>query len=358
MGTLPWLLILGIAAAVAVAAWLHHLFWVRRLGVPMEYAELHRVDTPDGSAIELRRLSPPRRPGLPPVLLVHGLATSHRNHDIDPERSLARHLEAAGRDVWLVTLRSGRRDLTRAEARSVRFSTMARHDVPAAVEHVLERTRARRLDYVGFSMGGMLLYASLGHTVPRERIRRVAAIGSPGRIESPWPWLRVFRRLPRWLVPNLWLRLLARLFAFAVDWLPTPLHGAIYNRRNVAPGVVPRAMVNVIADVPGALQWDFAEWALGDGEVVVDDEPLLESLRDLDVPAIFLAGAGDRLAPPAAVRLAYEAWGSNVDGVDKTFRVLGKETGAAEDYGHGDLVIGRVVREEVFEPVAAFLAHP
>src|SRR5687768_11595496 len=108
-----WWLIAAIGALAlgACIAWAHHAYWTRRLRVVTDYAELHRLATEDGSAIELRRLRSNAESELPPVVLVHGLATSHRNHDVDPDFSLARYLEAQGRDVWLVTLRSGREDL-------------------------------------------------------------------------------------------------------------------------------------------------------------------------------------------------------------------------------------------------------
>ena len=35
--------------------------------------------------------------------------------------------------------------------------------------------------------------------------------------------------------------------------------------------------------------------------------------------------------------------------------LLGRQTGAAEDYGHGDLAVGKSVREDLHEPVGAFL---
>ena len=76
------------------------------------------------------------------------------------------------------------------------------------------------------------------------------------------------------------------------------------------------------------------------------------------VPVLFMAGAADRMAPPAAVRAAFEAWGTQSRDVNKRFVLLGREHGARGDYGHGDLAIGRHVHDEVFEPIAAFLEAP
>lgn len=355
---MDWVVYVSVAlVGLLVAAWAHHAFWTWRLRVVCDYAELHRIETPDGSAIELRRLSPPATPDLPPVLLVHGLATSHRNHDMDPDASLARHLHAVGRDVWLVTLRSGREDLRRDEGKRVSFEAMVRHDIPLAVEHVRQRTRADRLDCAAFSMGGMLLYSAIERTVPASAFRRMVIMGSPAVVAPPVRWLRIFRRVPRWVIPRLMVRLGARMYAFMADWFPTPLHRIIYNPDNVDPGRAPLAMVNALADVPAELHADFAEWALSDGTVRIDGEAVVERLERVDVPVLFFAGCDDRIAPPESVRVAYERWGSALDPhPEKDFRLLGRAAGMPHDYGHGDFVIGRQVREHIFEPLTEFLA--
>ena len=113
------LLLLGVLVGIVALAIAHVAYWRRRFYVPAEYQHEQVLDTDDGCTIVLRRLP---RPDVdivgPPVLMVHGLSANHRNNDLVPDHSLARHLRARGRDVWLVTLRSGHRMLTwRARAR-------------------------------------------------------------------------------------------------------------------------------------------------------------------------------------------------------------------------------------------------
>jgi pimeloyl-ACP methyl ester carboxylesterase len=350
-------IVAGLVALGAVAlGWLHLRFWTRYLAVETPYSETVRVPTPDGSAFELRRLDPPPTPEAPPILLVHGLAANHRNVDPEPDHSLARFLAERGRDVWLLTLRSGRADKTRAERKRMRFAAMVEHDLPLAIEEVCRRTESDAVDYVGFSMGGMLVYAGLGRTVPETRIRRFVAIGSPGRLVLPIRWLtRFFRLLPRFLVPSLWLRLAARMSAFLIGLLPIPLEWIVFNRANVPEGKVARALVNLIEDIPGPLSADFNEWVVTDGELRMNGDRVLDRLTGVGVPALFFAGAGDRIAPPECVRVAYDAWGKDRGAVQKEYRLLGKDEGAAEDYGHGDLAIGRHLPDDLFSPTAAFL---
>lgn len=348
---------LAVCTASLIAAWLHYRYWVGRFTLDLQYELEERIETADGSSIELRRL-PDALEGRsgPPVLLVHGLALNHRNHDMRADLSLGRHLAAAGRDVWLLTLRSGRADLSWREERTATFERMAEHDVALGVDEVLRRTGADALDYVGFSMGGMLLYASIGRSIDPKKLRKVAIIGSPALIQPPLAFLALVARwIPAIVVPTLRIRIASRMFAFAVDWLATPIHRWIYNPENVEPGIVAETLVNGFVDIPSPLAAEFVRWAADGGAVRCGAHPVDEGLRAIDRPVLFIAGAGDRLAPPAAVAHAYEAWGADAGSVEKSMRIVGVEQGAVADYGHGDLAIGRYAAEDVFEPVAHFL---
>jgi pimeloyl-ACP methyl ester carboxylesterase len=348
----------GSLVVLALLGWL--LVWasVRSHGVSLAYDLEERLPTADGSFIELRRLpSPAEARDLPPVLLVHGLGANHRNNDLTEDLSLARFLQKRGRDVWLLTLRSGLARRTFADVRRTRFEAMVKQDLPLAIREVLARTQAKQLDYVGFSMGGMLLYAAIGTTVPVESFHKVAIIGSPAIVRSPLPLPlpRIVGRIPAQLFPTVRLRWAARAGAFAASRMRTFAHHWVFNPDNVGKGVTGSALVNVIEDVPGPLNLDFATWASSvDGRITFEGRPVLERLGDLTVPVVFFAGSADRLAPPAAVRAAFEHWGENTS-VDKRFVLLSRETGAKADYGHGDLAVGSHAKEEVFEPLAAFL---
>ncbi|MSP91161.1 MAG: alpha/beta hydrolase [Myxococcales bacterium] len=352
-----WWSLAALVGAVlgGLAVWLHVGFWVRRLSEPTTYDEFHRVATADGCAIELRRLQPTAPSNLPPVVMVHGLAVDHRNFDSAPGRSFARMLRARGRDVWLVTLRTGRR-LTRAEHRTADFAALAQHDVPTAVQAVRERTGAARVDYVGFSMGGIVLYATLGRALPTAWLRRAVTIGSPGRIGHRLPIVNWTGHLPRPLLGRVPLRFLSRLVACAGRRFPTPGERLLLNCANASPAHCRQLMVDAVADLPGPLLHDFARWSAQGGRIGAGTSAALDGLGSVDTPVLFVVGAADWMGFPAFVELAHDAWGRDVGGVVKRWWVRGRATGCAEDYGHCDLAMGVRVEAEVHAPIADWLA--
>jgi pimeloyl-ACP methyl ester carboxylesterase len=344
---------LAIVVVVLLLVVGHYVASIRRFRLDVPYALVERLRTPDGAWIELRRLPGETTSVLPPVLCVHGVAIDHRNVDMREELSIARTLRARGRDVWLLTLRSGIDPAPWLHGRRVRFDPMVRHDLRMALEEVRARTGCVQLDYVGFSMGGMLLYAALGASIGIDVVRRVVILGSPGRLVPPFRVVAWLARVPRWLVPTLPLRLASRMVAFMVDWFTTPIHSMIYNPRNVERGIAGSALLT-IRDVAQPLMADLAGMLARGGALVFEGAPVLPTLAHVRIPVRFFAGGGDRIAPPETVREAFEAWGADEVNVDKTLTLLEAASHGA-DYGHGDLAVGRNVARDVFEPAAAFL---
>jgi pimeloyl-ACP methyl ester carboxylesterase len=321
----------------------------------LPYAEEHLLATEDGAFVELRRLPPPSAPApLPPVLCVHGIGIDHHNLDMFEGRSLARHLMGRGRDVWLLTLRSGMRSPHRRPALTS-FDRMARYDVPLAIREVLAKTGAPALDYVGFSMGGMLAYAALGQVMPKGAVERVAIMGSPGLVEAPDPISRVLAHLlPAWLVPHLPLETICRLLARPASWILTPIHERIVHTRNMIHADYKVAMAT-IASISRPLLQDFKRFVTHGGLVRFEGKALLPPLADLDLPLHVVAGEHDHVAPPHAVKAAFDLWGSAHRGVQKAFWIAGHESGAVHGYGHGDLAMGVRVELEVLVRVGDFL---
>jgi len=359
----PWgiaLSALGAVALLALLLWTYVRLTVRWLSRSPRYASEQVLRAPDGGRFELRRIARETSPdgadpaGIP-VLLVHGICANHRNLDLHDDNSLARHLASRGRDVWLLTLRSGRPWRLRDACVPQGFEVMARYDVPLAIEQVLERTGTSALDYVGFSMGGMLLYAGLGRAIDQSAVRCAVVVGAPGRVQPPRGVPRLLRFVPRAVVPPILTGTLGTLAALGSEWLTTPAHRAVVNPANVAPGMTRLALVDCVQDVSGSLLADFMRWATTDGVVRVAGRDVLDGLWNVTVPALFIAGDADQVGTVAAVREAYEAWGRDGPNVDKQWVVLGEASGAIQRYGHGDLAVGCRLRTELFPFVERFL---
>jgi pimeloyl-ACP methyl ester carboxylesterase len=254
-----------------------------------------------------------------------------------------------------LTLRSG---LTRPSlfgAGNQSFRHLCEHDLPCAVRAVLERTGHPQLDLVGYSMGGMVMYGSLGRTLDPALLRRALIYAAPGIV----PRLRLLawaRYLPRSLTPTVPLRILMRTFAFAHAVLPSFTKRIFYNPQNVSPEIARRVMFELFEDIPGRLGADFVRWAADGGRLSLHGSPLLDGLREIDVPACFFAGTADLLAPPESVRAAFDAWGADVPHCQKALLLLGRDTGTEHDYGHGDFALGADAPRDVFAPAARFLA--
>jgi polyhydroxyalkanoate synthase len=363
--TLLLLYIAGIVLAetlvVLLLWWAHLRFWRGRLELKHHYAHEEELKLPDGGVITLRRIGAPRSDDTSraasdlPVLLVHGLAMNHRNHDTAEEASFARYLHRNGRDVWLLTLRSGRSRLSVFGPKHSTFAAMVKHDVPQAVKAVLGHTAKPQLDLAVFSMGGMLLYACLDRTLDSRVVRRAAVFASPAKIR-PLGLLNWSRFLPAAVNPTVPMRLWTRTLAFAPRWVSNLLWRRLYNPRNVARSLERNMLWNVWEDIPGRLGSEFVQWSSRKGEITVDGAPVLPGLANIDIPACFFAGSVDWLAPVWTVRAGFEAWGSATPNLSKHFVVLGRENGMRNDYGHCDISFGLHVHEEVFEPAAHFLA--
>jgi polyhydroxyalkanoate synthase len=355
------IILFGILALVVVAlvlSWREVMQVAPSAAPQLSYALTETLRTEDGAYIELRRLPVPGQlaPHLPPVLCVHGIGIDHHNNDMFENRSVARHLSRRGRDVWLLTLRSGVRSSLRRSALTT-FDRMARYDLPLAIQEVLSRTESDRLDYVGFSMGGMLAYAALPELIPQGKVRRVVIMGSPGKVDVYDAPARLLAKMtPLWLIPEAPLQPMSRLVGRVAGRLRTPVHHRIINPENMAPSDYPTALAT-ISTIPRALLSDFARF-VRTGTLTFEGRPVLDALAGLEIPVQFVAGEEDRIAPPDHVRAAYEAWGRERPHVEKIFWVAGRASGAAFGYGHGDLAMGVRVDTEVLGRLGDFLALP
>jgi len=346
----------GLTASLLVL-WAATAVWVtRRHRILTLPDERHAAVTSDGWLLALHRYLPRTDgPGRGPVLLCHGLLANKANLDLDERRSLARYLAGLGFDAWVLELRgsghsrdtNGRRGLGR-----VSFDDYVERDVPAAVETVLRETGWQRLQWVGHSMGGMLLYAYLSGRDDKS-IAAAVTVASPvdftvlARTARRMLRLRPLLRL-RWVPLGHMLRgLLPLLRLSRRAMLDLGLVSA-----NLSGAEMGEVLVNVIEGFgPAGVLEQFGQWVEEGVYVSRDGRRPYGTLTHLRCPLLVVQPALDFVAPPDSVRPAVD----RAPAADKTYRLFGRQAGDDLDYGHGDILLSEAARRNVFPVIGDWL---
>ena len=319
-------------------------------------AQLDRARTGDGWDIALVRYPAQGAPTGRPVLLCHGITANARNMDLDRDHSLARWLAAHGREAWTMSLRgSGAFQGTPAAHRRGHFTfdTLWRQDLTAAIRTVRERSRAETIDFVGHSMGGLLVYAYLAEG--GEGLNAVATLGSPTRLD----WGGASDHLLALFAPVV-LRKGALLPLSLLAQLAVPVQGTIgdhpfetllYNPRNTTLATFQRLLAIGIGDLPAGVGSQMASM-VSTGRFGSEDgrTDYRSDLARVHTPVLVVAGKADRVAIPPGVKDGYRALGG-----PKEWLLLGEENGVEADYGHMDLVLGDRAQTELWPRVLDFL---
>ena len=326
--------------------------------------------TADGWRLGVRHERPARRdPGKLPVVLCHGLGLNATFWTIVGNH-LPAQLTARGYEVILFDLRASgenarigptdrlNRILRETPLRergesSWSVDDVVRYDVPAILEYVERTTGHRRVNWVGHSLGGMMMFPFLELTPEPDRIANFVGMGST-IIQARTPQTQMLRANTgiRWLLSVASAGRLGRpLTFFRVPGLEA-IDRFYYTAENVDRETISRFYGYTLEDPgPRALR-QFAPY-LRDGHLLSMDGRIDYSARlgEVRVPTLLVAGAGDLISDVPSTRLTFEALGSP----DKTLVIFGKANGHVADYGHCDLVWSRHAPEEVFPVVVDWL---
>jgi pimeloyl-ACP methyl ester carboxylesterase len=345
-----------VIAAIAAAGYCWRAFYA--FGTRQD--ETSWVTTADGWRLAVHRYLGGENCGRLPVVLCHGLGANRYVFDLHGEPSLAPFLRRQGWDVWVAELRgsgmSSRPGLIWSDVPyGWRFEDLLNADMPAIIRHVLEKTGAAAIHWVGHSMGGMLIQAYLGrHAHP--------PIASVVTIASPLDFSAFEHAFFKRLLKAKWIALLH-------PYAPIPVINRLlspftYRLQNRLAGLfhVPNIRVDTArkyimagTEVMGSRElWlDFKRWLESgqfsgrDGKPYVSETPR--------VPVLALGGSADRMAPEVAVKPPY----GSLDNPNRhQCLILGKAAGCAEDYGHIDLLVGNRSEAEVFPHISGWMeAH-
>lgn len=342
---------LWIVLAALAAACVHYL---ERRRFPLTGGKsLVRIRTADGARLALYRRAPDpsadrRRE---PLLLLSGFGLNHWVFDYADDTSWARQFAACGFDTWLLDLR--RSGLSRgARRRDGSFDDYLR-DVEAAIEHILRTTGSAKLHGVGYSIGGLLLYAALrGHLA--HCLRSVVALEAPVTLEG-YPLgargraaLAALRTLGVCEVPYRWLTRAAIPF---LRWLhASPAFTHWTNPRNMDLSRIPTILYRAFDNVPVPLATQFLRWTERAGVRSWDGSvDYLDGLHRTQVPILVLVGHNHFSARATPVT-------ARIGGPCRVIECSAKH-GFSEDYGHADLILGRHALSEVFPLALYFIAE-
>ena len=253
-----------------------------------------------------------------PVLLVPGTFSNHSFWLGTRGTGFAREIASAGYEAWVLDPRGHGESQKPAPGERWDFDDWARRDLPAAVRAAAGRGEG--VIVVGHSAGGATsLIACAVHDDVRRAVRGLVIVS------TPLPWLQGFRRAITWLtraVSRTVGRFPARLLALGPE------------------------------DELGGVMAQWMTWNL-EGHWMGDDGTDYQALlARLELPMLFLAGAGDHLeAPPRAVHALFKLVGSR----DKTFLLCGRDGGFSEDFDHAGILVSRAAREEVWPKIVEWI---
>lgn len=326
--------------------------------------------TADGWRLGVRHYVPAHPdPSKLPVVLCHGLGLNATFWTIT-DNHLPAQLNARGYDVYVFDIRAsgengkiGRLDRINARLRQTPFrergeaswnvDDLMRYDVPAILDYVQRESGHDRVNWIGHSMGGMLMFPFLELNEHPERIANFVGMGSTITLAvTPQKDMlqanRALRALSRFASPG---RMGRPLTYFRLPGMST-IDKFYFSDDNVDDRTVSRFYGYTLED-PGPGAFRQLDSYLQFGHMLSADQRLdyARLLHRVRTPILMVAGQADIISDIPSTEITYRALSSP----DKTLMKFGTSFGQVADYGHCDLVWSRHAPREIFPPVIDWL---
>jgi lysosomal acid lipase/cholesteryl ester hydrolase len=327
--------------------------------------------TADGWKLGIRRVRPNYPdPAKLPIVLCHGLGLNGTFWTITDDH-LPSQLAAKGYEVFIVDMRGSgashrvglpgkinsflrQTPIREVGARDWTVDDEANYDVPAILEYVQRETGSERINWVGHSLGGMLMFPFLEFSPEAERIANFVDMGGVAMVVDT-PEIRRMRKADKGL------RMLS--LGLSTGRLGRPMmYGRMpgleqidrfyYTSANVDKRTVSRFYGYTLED-PGAGALKQLDPYLWTGHMLSADQSIdyASALDRITTPILMVAGEADIMADIPSTLLTFQNLGS----ADKSLMRFGRLDGQIADYGHCDLVWSRNASKEVFPPVIDWL---
>jgi predicted alpha/beta hydrolase len=283
--------------------------------------------TPDGWHCRLHRIRARADLSGEPIVLAGGLGLNRWALDRGRPSPLVDALHDAGFDLFFFEHRGDRSAFPPPRAARWDADTLATSDLPSAIEKVLEVTGYAKVGFVGFGLGGQVLYIGLASD-PELPVFAAVTIGAAVRFPTRGLSGRAARLAG--MVPGP-TRLPFRRASLALSPLVAPEQAWCRSaglRASGGPEI--RALLHHgTEDLGTALLAQVGRWH-STGRLVDRHNRIdwLESVTGLDLPLLVVASAGDVHCPPEAASAVLE----RLAGPDLRLKVL------EEGYAHLDLL--------------------
>lgn len=304
-----------------------------------------------------------------PVVLCHGLGLNGTFWTITDDH-MPHQLARQGYDVFVVDLRGsgashrlGRIGRLNSALRQTPFNEwdeatwsmddLVKYDVPAILDHVRATTGKDQVNWIGHSLGGMLMFAFLETSPQAYRIANFVGMGSTPILENApkQPLLNKSRQL-RVLLSVISTGRIAR--PMTIARLPglESIDRFYYTSANVDDRTISR-FYGYTLENPGRGAMKQLDSYLEFGHMLSVDGKYdyAGNLGKIQTPTLLVAGEGDIMADVPSMKSTYTLLGSP----DKSLVSFGRAHGHAHDYGHCDLVWSRHAPREIFPAVADWL---
>jgi lysosomal acid lipase/cholesteryl ester hydrolase len=326
--------------------------------------------TDDGWKLGIRRVRPLHPDaGKLPIVLCHGLGLNGTFWTITDDH-LPAQLAANGYEVFICDLRGSgasqkigmvgkvnsllrQTPLLEVGESAWSVDDLVKHDVPAILNYVKSETGCDRVNWVGHSLGGMLMFAYLEVSPDSWRIANFVGMGST-IVQKDYPQTQMLRANRG--IRNLLKVVSTGRIARPMMWYrPSPLAMVdrfYYTAANVDKRTVDR-FYGYTLENPGRGALQQLDPYLEHGDFVSADGHMnyAKNLSRVGTPLLMVAGEGDVMSDIASTQLTYNA----VASTDKTLMRVGKINGQADDYGHCDLVWSRFAPVEIFPSLIEWL---
>jgi poly(3-hydroxyalkanoate) synthetase len=275
--------------------------------------------------------------------------------NLDEEHSLARYLALEGFDVWNLSLRGTGRSLNplKGGSKSWTLDDMIDKDLPAVIRYVQRESGHSKIVWVGYELGGLLLYGYL-EKKGDSGLAALVTIAAPVTFTHPQqePIKRLLKIEESPTLKKLFLSLGAPFLGRLLIPLVPKIEALFYNRENMEEEIKEKLLEETLVDIhPGVL--DHLLLMIKRGEFVSSGGEVnyRKNLAKIRVPMLLIGGEEDKLAPPESIRVVYR----NVSSTDRTLRIFGPRSKDSAAYGHIDLILGKKAKREVFPVIARWL---